>query len=315
MPLVNRPTLARIKRKLFGVPGETVAITPQPPVVFEGVVQAFDEPDHTVPLPPGDDLPGSADTVVLGNSLPKSGTHMLNQTVEFLGRWNNTGLHVNINGYRLSDPHSPGLHRCPAPRVVPRLRPGYAVTAHLAYHAEIDAYLNSRGGSSVRHVFMVRDPRDLIVSWMRYATYSKTFASHGPFKSTHEHLRDNFASDADRLVYAIEKRTQFAYHNYTGWMKSPATRVVRFEDLHDGLEAAGRGELRPGLGGLLTFLDVEPESVDLRALHAGVYGQSITSMRDKFKPSSFRDSFEPRHYALIDNDHWRHAVEAFGYDW
>ncbi|MEM1446098.1 MAG: hypothetical protein AAGF84_08590 [Planctomycetota bacterium] len=321
----NPSALSRLKNKVLSAVGAAAPSEPSPasasdrPTLIEPAqtaqAQAFPEADPTRPLPPGDMPAGSAVTAVLGNSLPKSGTHMLNKTVEHLGVWANTRLHVNINGYRINDPDSQGLHECPAARVVPRLRAGYAYTAHLAYDPDVDAYLQSDGGQFLRHVFMVRDPRDLIVSWMRYATYSKTFASHGPFLPVHEHLRDYFDNDGDRLVYAIEERAKFPYRNYTGWMDSPVTRVVQFEELHDGLEGAGQGELRPGLGGLLEFLRIDPEDVDLKALHDNVYGQSITSMRDKFKPSSFRDSFEDRHYELIDNDHWRHAVTSFGYDW
>ncbi|MEM7576413.1 MAG: hypothetical protein AAF328_02970 [Planctomycetota bacterium] len=321
--------LSRLKRKVLSAVGsppakpETQAETnaadiKRPTLIAPAKTaepQSTPEADPTQTLPPGDLAPGTATTAVLGNSLPKSGTHMLNMTVEHLGVWANAGLHVNINGYRINDPSSHGLHACPAAKVVPRLQPGYAFTAHLAYDPNVDAFMQSDAGNHVRHVFMVRDPRDLIVSWMRYATYSKTFASHGPFKPIHEHLRDNFENDGDRLEYAIEERSKFPYRHYTGWMDSPVTRVVQFEALHDGLEGAGQGELRPGLGGLLEFLRVDPEAMDLQALHGKVYGQSITSMRDKFKPSSFRDSFEERHYKLIDNDHWRHAVTSFGYDW
>ncbi|MEM1099452.1 MAG: hypothetical protein AAGH92_11775 [Planctomycetota bacterium] len=325
MPSTSPSALSRLTRKVLSAAGcpTTPAAehgpAPEPTTLIQPAkteqAQAFPEADPTRPLPPGDLPPGPAETAVLGNSLPKSGTHMLNMTLEHLGVWANSRLHVNINGYRINDPDSQGLHQCPAAGVVPRLRAGYAYTAHLAYDPDVDAFMQSEAGQHVRHIFMVRDPRDLIVSWMRYATYSKTFASHGPFLPIHEHLRDNFDNDGDRLVYAIEERSKFPYRNYTGWMDSPVTRVVQFEALHDGLEGAGQGEVRPGLGGLLEFLRIDPETVDLKALHGNVYGQSITSMRDKFKPSSFRDSFEDRHYALIDNDHWRHAVTSFGYAW
>ena len=283
--------------------------------VDTGRPQSTPETDRSRSLPLDEQPPGSATTAVLGNSLPKSGTHMLNQTVEHLGVWANTGIHVNINGYRINDPTSQGLHECPAAQLVPRLRPGFAFTAHLAYDPQVDAFMQSASGQYLRHVFMVRDPRDLIVSWMRYATYSDTFALHKPFIPIQEHLRDHFDNDSDRLVYAIEERSKFPYPHYTGWMESPVTRVVQFEELHDGLEGAGQNELRPGLGGLLAFLRVEPETVDLPALFENVYGQSITSMRDKFRPSSFRDSFEERHYRMIDTEQWRTAVKSFGYAW
>ena len=277
--------------------------------------QERDEPDATLPLPPGEVPPGPANTAVLGNSLPKSGTHMLNQTIDFLGRWANTGMHININGYRLIHPSSNGLLRCPAAQVVPRLRAGYTATAHLAYDPDIDAFLQSEPGQRVRHVFMVRDPRDLIVSWMRYATYSKTYWLHGPNRPMQKHLREDFDSDADRLMFAIEERTKFPYRKYAGWVASPATRIVRFEDLHDALEAAGRDELHPSMRDLLAFLGVEPESLDLQAFHAHAFGKSRTSMRDKFRPSSFRDSFEDRHHEAVDTPFWRQAVASFGYDW
>jgi hypothetical protein len=166
---------------------------------------------------------------VLGNAMPKSGSHLIIQVLQGLTR---IGPFVN--------PGFPPVNRTEDNRLLSdegilaniyQMRPGDIGYGYLnANHQYIQA-LNRPGMASV---FVYRDPRDMIISHIFYAI--EIFEDHG----MHRYYTENLETMEERINAAIcgvnEKGSELKsvkarYDAYQGWFNQPKILSLRFEDL------------------------------------------------------------------------------------
>jgi hypothetical protein len=180
-------------------------------------------------------IPGASPRVVCV-SMPKAGTHLLERAV---------CLH-------------PRLYRKLMPTVTPpkialwgglegvlgALRPGQVVVAHLPSEFEASAETLRRHG--ITSLFIIRDPRDMVLSETHFVMSRKDHPLHSTFAA--------LPDDRARIRMAIEgppvprfpsigRRLQ----TYAGWLEA-ADAVVRFEEL---VGQAGGGTTEKQLDALL----------------------------------------------------------------
>lgn len=166
---------------------------------------------------------------VVGNAMPKSGSHLL---IQILNGLTQLGPFV--------DPGMPPLSRSAANRNLPeaqvvanlrRLGPGDIAYCYLHARAPFIEELTRPG---IAAFFIYRDPRDVIVSQVFYAT--QMHAGHG----MHEYYNQELSSVEERINAAIQGvQTDTAqlssiaakYDHYLGWLQQPAVCSLRFEDL------------------------------------------------------------------------------------
>jgi hypothetical protein len=167
--------------------------------------------------------------IVIGNAMPKSGSHLLIQILLGLSK---IGPFV--------DPGLPPLTRSAANRnlsedqviaTLHRLKPGDIAYCYL--HAR-QPYIDELTRLGVAAFFLYRDPRDLIVSHVFYAT--KIHHKHG----MHKYYTKALSTMEQRITAAIQGvRTAGAnlspiaakYQKYLGWLDQPGVLPLRFEDL------------------------------------------------------------------------------------
>jgi hypothetical protein len=174
-----------------------------------------------------DDL--SRSPIVVGNAMPKSGSHLLIQVLLGLTR---IGPFV--------DPGMPPITRSSTNQNLGQseileslhhLLPGDIVYCYLHAQKQYIAELTRPG---VAAYFIYRDPRDLIISHIFYAT--EMHPKHG----MHKYYTQKLSSMEQRINAAIqgvhESDAQLSsitakYKNYLGWLDQSSVLSVRFEDL------------------------------------------------------------------------------------
>jgi hypothetical protein len=176
--------------------------------------------------------------VLFANSFPKSGTHLLTQILEgfrLVGPVVNSGLPavVTFNGETGA--------RIPVWQIVRQLDQfsgGDTGYGHLHAEPEIVAFLS---GERFASIFLLRDPRDVVVSHAHYL--SSMAASH----IHHKYFAQELSSMDERIRTSItgrgyadspEERQQFAlpdisqrFRPYIDWLNVPGILVLHFEDL------------------------------------------------------------------------------------
>ncbi len=223
--------------------------------------------------------------IIFGNAMPKSGSHLLTQVLHGLTR---LGPFV--------DPGFPPVNRDEANQPLPdekvfegiyQMRHGDIRYGYL--HAK-EPYLSLLTQTEHATIFIYRDPRDMLVSHVFYAT--DLYEEHGmhPYYEQLENMeaRLNAAIEgvADPEFYLSNVRER--YDAYLGWLEQPQVFCLRFEDLI--LE-------RPvALARLLGYLEVRgldlpiPRAQAIAVLEAGIMPQKSGTFR-KGQPGSWREYF------------------------
>lgn len=172
-------------------------------------------------------LRGSADLpVVFGNALAKSGSHVLSQLLEGLSTITPL-VYTDMNPVRTRLPGKGARQQSDVLRDLHRLRRG---DIGWGYLPSDPAYLQALSSPAHRVIFIVRDPRDKIISQIHYAT--TMHSGHG--------LRAYYLSlptMEERVMAAIHgvpglsKSIDDIYRTYEGWLSHPNTHVVKFEEM------------------------------------------------------------------------------------
>jgi hypothetical protein len=245
--------------------------------------------------------------VVIGNAMPKSGSHLLIQVL--------LGL-TDIGPF--VDPGLPPLTRSAENQnlseaeVLARLnemQPGDIAYSYLQTRAP---YLEALSLPSVAAFFVYRDPRDVIVSQIFYAM--DMHAGHG-MRAYYQKLPDMEAR-VDAAIRGVQSadaslspiRTK--YEKYLGWLEQKAVLSLRFEDLIldrqtaiarmlDHLQARGFAPQPP-----------RPEAV--AALEASIAPRASGTFR-KGQPGEWRQHFSPTNIAAF-KDATGDLLQRLGYE-
>jgi hypothetical protein len=173
----------------------------------------------------------SGSPVLFANSFPKSGTHLLTQVLcgfTKLGPVVDSGLPaiVTFEGVTGRPRNVSSILRD-----LSRLKPGDIAYGHLHAIPEVISALTRSG---VLPFFVIRDPRDVVVSHVHYVTEIETDHAH------HRYYAHELGSFDERLNVSILGRPEFSnpfpniqerFKPYFGWLDMPEVMLLRFEDL------------------------------------------------------------------------------------
>jgi hypothetical protein len=223
--------------------------------------------------------------IVFGNAMPKSGSHLLTQVLFGL-----TELGPFV------DPGFPPVNRDEANRPLSnekvfdgiyRMRPGDIRYGYI--HAE-EPYISLLTQPEQVTIFIYRDPRDMLVSHVFYAT--DMYENHGmhPYyeqlESMEARLNAAIEGVSDPEFYLSNVRER--YESYLGWLDQPDVLCLRFEDLILERDVA--------LARLLGYLEVRgfdltvPPEQAIETLKAGIKPQKSGTFR-KGQTGNWREHF------------------------
>jgi hypothetical protein len=223
---------------------------------------------------------------VLGNAMPKSGSHLINQVVQGLTR---LGPFVNpgfppVNRDEVND-------KLPDATVLAnrsRMRPGDLGYGYIKARQPFISLLTRPGWATI---FVYRDPRDMLVSHVFYATHMH------PGHGMHRYYTETLKTMEQRLNAAIQgvdepgaelSPIRAKYDGYLGWLEQPAVLSLRFEDLILDRAAA--------LGRILDYLARRgfvprlPRQQELAILERSIAPKKSGTFR-KGQPGSWREHF------------------------
>jgi hypothetical protein len=231
---------------------------------------------------------------VLGNAMPKSGSHLIIQVLQGLTR---IGPFVN--------PGFPPVNRAEDNRKLPeaailanicRMQPG---DIGYGYLSASEPYLSTLAQAGRATIFVFRDPRDMIVSHIFYATDMHT----GHWM--HRYYTEELHSMEERINAAIHgvevagselTSLRRRYDGYLGWMEQPQVLCLRFEDLILNRQTA--------LGSLLDYIESRGFRPDLSrpqalaALETAIAPRKSGTFR-KGQPGNWREHFTPANIAAF----------------
>jgi sulfotransferase 6B1 len=234
---------------------------------------------------------------VLANSLPKAGTHLLTSLLAELPDMRYSGEHLTAldaltatGGYEWSSVR----HR------LGRVRDGQYVSAHLPAAAAVVDLVGALGYASV---FIVRDPRDVVVSDLFYILGFPKHPLHDVMRRipTPDQRLDAVIAGLPApsgsglpLMEPIGARLD----GYLGWLTAPATTVVRFENLVGPQGGGSESRQLSEIAAVTKHLGRQVDDDGLRAIAKGVWSSSSSTFR-KGAIGDWRDHFTPDHVELF----------------
>jgi hypothetical protein len=167
---------------------------------------------------------------IIANAVPKAGTNLLKNLLLAI-----PGVHAS--GYRFVN----GVHESSDDFVLDRIKDSLTKRSHgIMYHGHIayhDQYHSFFEGENFRHIFMFRDPRDIVVSLRNYIINPKR---DGTFHAYKKYL-ELFDSEDDQIMGCIQgfkandgfvwRDIGFTMSSFFGWVNQPEVLCLRYEDL------------------------------------------------------------------------------------
>ncbi len=274
-----------------------------------------------------------AKPILLVNSIPKSGTHQVGKLAEMLG-FIDLRIHLLDGQYwdynRKGDLHkwnalsdyetfaNPRLIRQPLDRALSRMGRGQFARAHINCTERTQAAIRK---ASIKHLFIYRDPRDIVVSYVQHVTNRP---DRNPLPAAHEYFSSSLTDDHQRIDATIEGvagvqpgMLEFIFNGKVEWLDDPDTCCVRFEDIV-GERGGGTAERqREAISKILSYLGIHQTD----ALHEQIANElhggqthtfnkgQIGGWRDAFSADNIRRFKETAGDLLIrlgyeSNDNW-----------
>lgn len=231
---------------------------------------------------------------VLGNAMPKSGSHLIIQVLQgltHLGPFINPGfppVNRSEDNSKLPDVSILGNIR--------RMRAGDIAYGYIQAKEPFISALTAQGRATI---FVYRDPRDMIISHVFYATQMHT--GHG----MHQYYNQELHTMEERVNAAIQgveapgaplTPVKEKYEAYLGWLDEPNVLCLRFEDLILDRQSA--------LGNILDYLERRgfapkaPRSTAISVLEQAIIPKKSGTFR-KGKPGNWQEHFTEQNKNLF----------------
>jgi hypothetical protein len=231
---------------------------------------------------------------VLGNAMPKSGSHLIIQVLQGLGH---IGPFIN--------PGLPPVNRAEDNSLLPEsevlaniqaMKPGDIGYGYL--HAR-QPFINALTAPGRAAVFVYRDPRDMVISHIFYATEIH------PGHNMHHYYTDKLQNMEERINAAISgvdepgselSGVRAKYEKYLEWLNQTEVLSLRFEDLILKRDEA--------LNHLLEYLELRGYKSNLPRLQAIEGIKSAIAPRRsgtfrKGKPGNWQEYFSPANKSIF----------------
>jgi len=245
---------------------------------------------------------------VVANSIPKSGTHLLDRLLVLLGfEQVEGGIRPNLVEGRFRPVRRLLRGRgekvtvgVVSPREISRrwlagrlsrVPEGGFINAHCVYTPELAELFREEG---MRMVCILRDPRDVAVSQMHYIKQREQHFAHEGYMA--------LPSDRERLLVSIQggeldgreiEPLGERYGQFLKWGREGGAEMVRFEDLVGPLGGGSEEAQRLAVERVATHLGIPVDERTMRSVKEGLFGVGRTFRRGQV--GGWREEFTAEH--------------------
>jgi hypothetical protein len=203
---------------------------------------------------------------ILCVSIPKSGTHLVERAL---------CLHPRLYRRLLPMVKSTNLGRWKGlDNLLAPVRPGQLVMAHLPFE---DGYPQTLASRDIKALFVIRDPRDVVVSEAHYVSSDPKHRGHELFARQ--------ATFKDMLMLVIRGDEEHGWlpmaetlQRYDGWLSSGAL-VLRFEDLIGTAGGGHDGTQRTALSGMFAHIGLPVDDAFLSRVGGKLFSKRSPTFR------------------------------------
>jgi len=235
-----------------------------------------------------------AEQKVIYLSVPKAGTHLLRKAIELLTREQTRW--IGLSDVKYFDPVT-FLHE--------RER---IVGGHL--FPELDV-VRTRFSEHYKKILLIRDPRDVMVSFMHHLLANLTWSSSPKFDYQTFAALPPDAMLRATLLFPYEYRNPATTFPYAAlWMQDPSVLVCKFEDLVGEEGGGSREKQLDVLRKLNVFLEANRSEADVVAVAEQLYGGTWTFRKGQI--GAWKEAFNEENLVLF-NELMGQSVIDFGY--
>ena len=249
---------------------------------------------------------------IIVNSIPKSGTYLLAQLVNMLGAYPQAGhLHFNDQHYTTGTDENGALQiiKMPAPGHLSALPPHHSAAAHLTWSQALDDALLEQ---NIGMFFMYRDPRDLVISYVKFAMYSEVYRYETEGHKQYYEFLCTLENDQRRAEHLLRHRLfLFQFYENAPWLFSDACLPVSFEALYKDTMMLREGTVGKTIEKIMRRMGIDSLSCSPQMLFEQVFAKSKTAMGKQ--PNNHQGFFDDGLWQATDNPFFRSVMHMYGY--
>lgn len=222
---------------------------------------------------------------VLSNSIPKAGTNLMERLLTFMPGMRMAPFRTLLDWDSCS---------ARTERRLLRLHKGQFINAHLPAHQDILDLLNKQG---IKTIFLIRDPRDVVISNYKYVNEIDT--THFSHKFIAALSDDNARLTA--VINGIEGAVASVnelWRRFDGWFNDPGTLVVKYEDLIGEQGGGTRDVQLASIRAISLHLGFNLPSCVIEHIGKNIYSTKSSTFR-KGKIGNWKDTFTAEHVDLF----------------
>lgn len=256
---------------------------------------------------------------VLVNSLPKAGTHVVTSLLRHVPGMMHSGRHFVFDDFRTTVERPPVWGDVPEvdwqrlESMFAALNRGQFMTAHCPAEPALLDVVERR---DFRTLFIIRDPRDIVVSSAFYISRLKRHIMHDRYEQL-------FATDEERIMATITgfpsdddgrgaESIGSKLTRYMPWLQAPSVHTCRFESLIGPAGGGSRSDQLSEVESILRFLGRPSGSQEVEELAGRVWSQHSPTFR-RGSIGDWANHFTDEHKAAFKEIAGSHLI-TLGYE-
>ncbi len=251
---------------------------------------------------------------ILINSIPKSGTYLLTQLITTLGVYPRAGkLHFNDQHYKIgADASGAGIVMdTPSPEHLSVIPEGHSAPAHITWSQGVEDMLHKQ---DIGMLFMYRDPRDVAISYIKFAMYSDVYRYENAGHAGYYDFICTLADDQRRVEHILRYRLfLFQFYENAPWLFSKSCLPIAFEKLYGDVLLLAEGTVGKTIQGILNYIGLDTLPMTPQELFEKVHGKSKTAMPGNNKIAVYKSFYDDALYDAADNAFFRSVLHMYGY--